>query len=269
MLIARLQGGMGNQCFIYAAAKARALQLGIELAFDTSSFLNDPLGRRYSLGLWKGINYPIVNSKSYPVVKEKGLPYNIDVLNRIQNNCIMDGYWQTEKYFSSIADVLRSELVPRQPLTPHGIFIENKILSVGDRSTFLTIRRSDYLNSNFHGVLTSDYYLKALEIVAKQVNPFVFIFSDDPQWCQTQFRIPYDSLVSGNFDQTSKSHLGREDEELTLMKKCKHAVLANSSYSWWGAWLNPDPGIRVAPKQWFLSTDEDARDIILEKWLRV
>jgi hypothetical protein len=81
--------------------------------------------------------------------------------------------------------------------------------------------------------------------------------------------LPCEFYVSGNYDRTTKTHLGREDEELYLMMNCKHAILANSSYSWWGAWLNRDPGIRIAPSIWFNSSKEDPRDIIPEEWIKI
>jgi hypothetical protein len=270
MLIAKLQGGMGNQCFIYAAAKKKSIELQCNLALNTSSFQNDPLGRMYSLGLWRGVIEPIINDPIYTnIVKEKGLPYNKQVWDSINSCSIMDGYWQTEKYFYNMTDYFRKVFIPKQELTTHSIYVQNQIRLAGDRSVFLTVRRTDYLTSDFHGILSMDYYLTALDIISKEVDPEVFIFSDDPEWCKAYFKIPYSSIVAGNYNQTNKDHLGREDEELTLMSHCKHAVLANSSYSWWGAWLNPNPGKIIAPKTWFLSTKEDPRDIVPDRWIRL
>lgn len=267
-MICCLQGGMGNQMFQYAMAKAASLRLGCALQLNVSRFTNCNLGRMYSLGLWKGVTETITTGEHNPL-REDGLPYNPYIVARITSGSTLIGYWQTDKYFSDMAVNLRSIFVPRQAMTPHGVLIRNKIQEVGNRSTFLTVRRSDYLTSNFHGMLGQDYYLNALEEIKKKVDPFVFVFSDDPHWCQAELNLPCEMMVAGNFDQTSRPHLGREDEELTLMRMCKNAIMANSSYSWWGAWLNPDPGIVVAPKKWFLSTEEDPKDIVPERWLRV
>jgi hypothetical protein len=267
-MICCLQGGMGNQMFQYAMAKAQALRLNAPLYLNTTRFNNCSLGRMYSLGLWKNINN-LIRNEEYNLIKEEGLPYNQSIVDRIHPESTLVGYWQTEKYFRHIASVLREDFVIRQSLTPHGYLMQNKILGAGDRSTFLTIRRTDYLNNDFHGVLSMEYYNKALSIISQHIDPMVFVFSDDPHWCAREFKIPYEFVVAGNFDQTRKGHLGREDEELYLMRLCKHAVMANSSYSWWGAWLNHDPGITIAPKTWFLSKEEDPRDIVPQRWIRV
>ena len=174
-----------------------------------------------------------------------------------------------EKYFKNIRNILCDTFIPRQPLTAIGTQTEKQILDAGKRSVFLTIRRTDYVSNGFHGVLSMDYYDKALKIIASQVeNPIIFVFSDEPEWCKENIKLPYEMIVAGNYDMTTKNHLGREDEELWLMKLCKHAIMANSSYSWWGAWLN-DTGIITAPKQWFLSTEKDPRDIVPERWIKI
>lgn len=268
-MICCLQGGMGNQMFQYAMAKAQAIRLGCSLYLNINRFAHCSLGRMYSLGLWKGVGEAITTEEPN-LVREEGLPYNQSIVNKIHSSSSLVGYWQTEKYFKEIYGLLTNIFLPKQPLTSHGILIRNKIESVGCRSTFLTIRRSDYLSSDFHGVLSKDYYLRALEELRKSgVDPFVFVFSDDPGWCQAELKLPCEMMVAGNFDQTKKGHLGREDEELFLMRMCHNAILANSSYSWWGAWLNPYPGITIAPKTWFLSKEEDPRDIVPNQWIRL
>lgn len=267
-MICCLQGGMGNQMFQYAMARAASIRLKTDLFLNTRRFNNDSLGRRYSLGLWEGIKEYPRNDEPHPII-ENGLPYNKEILNLIHKDSSIIGYWQSEKYFFEIADLLRKEFTPKQPMTRHGLITQQLIREAGDASTFLTVRRTDYLTSDFHGILSSEYYAKALEIIATKVTPKIFVFSDDPDWCKFNLNLPYPFIVAGNFDRTTKHHIGREDEELTLMKQCKNAVMANSSYSWWGAWLNPDPGIIVAPKTWFLSTQEDPKDIVPDRWMRV
>jgi hypothetical protein len=144
-----------------------------------------------------------------------------------------------------------------------------------DRSVALTVRRTDYVGSKYHGLLAMSYYRQAAELIATQVpEPVFFVFSDDPEWCRAHFHLPFDTIIAGNFHRTVPGALGREDAELYLMSQCRHAVLANSSYSWWGAWLGPDRardgGIIVAPQQWFLGeTNEEARDIVPARWLKL
>jgi hypothetical protein len=148
------------------------------------------------------------------------------------------------------------------------------ILEAGPRSTFLTVCRTDYTKNDFHGVLGLDYYRKALEIVSAKVDPIVFVFSDEPEWCEENFlgKFQYPMFVCGNYDRTTATHLGREDEELTLMRCCHNAIMANSSYSWWGAWLGADEkgGTVIAPRNWFGSeSNEDPRDICPDRWIKI
>jgi hypothetical protein len=100
----------------------------------------------------------------------------------------------------------------------------------------------------------------------------VFVFSDEPNWCHENLKLQYPFHVAGTYDRTVKGHLGREDGELFLMSMCKNAVLANSTFSWWGAWLG-DPGrkgVVIAPKKWFGPlSNEDARDIVPNRWISI
>lgn len=271
MITIRLMGGMGNQMFQYAMGRASALAHDTNLSLEVSSFDNDPM-RSYSLGLWKGIKAPITKDPGDGLIlKEEGMPYNLNLIYRIANNSYLWGFWQTEKYFSNIRQILQDEFLPKSPPTPNALLTQQQILTSGYRSVFLTVRRTDYTKSDYHGILPMEYYLEACKIIANKVeDPHFFVFSDEPEWVKQHFKLPYEMTIGGNFDQTTNKHLGREDEELWLMSQCKHAVMANSSYSWWGAWLNPSyDRIVIAPKRWFLNSNEDPRDIVPERWLRI
>jgi len=272
MITAYLNGGMGNQMFQYAAALAACVRLGGSgLELNASSFANDPM-RQYSLGLWAGVNEPIrLVPPTGDVVRERELPYDAALARTISRSCTLWGYFQSEKWFSGAEEKVVERFVPH-PLTVRGLAMERKIRAAGGKSVFLTVRRTDYVTSDFHGVMPMDYYLRALELVAAKVGkPEVFVFSDEPEWCEANFRLPCRMTVAGNFDRTTKSHLGREDEELWLMSRCAHAIMANSTYSWWGAWMGSDRtgGTVVAPKQWFINADADSRDIVPERWVRL
>lgn len=257
--------------FIYATALAAAIRLETDLQLNVSGFAADPM-RQYSLGLWSGVNEPLdFGPLKDPIVGEKGLPYNPEVVAQILKNSTLFGYFQCERYFQEIESLLQTRFAPKQPLSANGQEMEQRIKAAGDKSVFLTVRRTDYTRTDFHGVLTMGYYLQAAEIIAAQVpDPQIFVFSDEPEWCKDNFRLPYKTVVAGNYNQTTAKHLGREDEELWLMRQCKHAILANSSYSWWGAWLNPDRDrIVIGPKQWFYKANEDPKDIIPARWLTI
>jgi glycosyl transferase family 11 len=271
-----LQGGMGNQMFQYATGLAMSLrrnsgEAGLQL--NNLSFVGDAM-RQYSLGLWDGLDtVRLTHDSPGQQVREQGMPYNPELLNRAANDCTLRGYWQTEKYFSEIKGLLQSIFEPR-PLSFRGMALLDLILHAKN-SVFLTVRRTDYLvKQDFHGgMLPMTYYLDALAVIAATVpNPHVFVFSDDVAWVEEHFKIPYKMTVAGNYDFTTAQHLGREDEELWLMRHCRHCIMANSSYSWWGAWLGEDgrDKIVIAPKKWFgPGSNEDPRDIVPERWIKL
>lgn len=268
-----LMGGCANQMFMYATGLALSRWMGTDLLLDVSRFSNPNEFRLYSLGLFAGVNEPQVHEMRGRVIREAGMPYNPELFSAASGECSIFGYWQTEKYFADLKDELRARFVPRQALPSFHQEMEEKILAAGDRSIFLTVRRTDYVGNNFHGLLPMEYYLAALEVIKRKIpKPVVFVFSDEPQWCAQHFALPCESYIAGNYDRTVPGHLGREDAELRLMSQCSHAIMANSSYSWWAAWLGPDnrDGIIVAPKNWFgPASHEDIRDIVPDRWIKI
>jgi hypothetical protein len=271
MIVAYLQGGMGNTMFQYATGLAAAIRLGTDLALNTLSFVHDPM-RQYSLGLWEGVTAPLTEELHGEIIREEGLPYNPRLVSKISKNCSLIGYFQTERYFKEIRGLLQNVFTPKQVMTDRDKDLERQINAAGDKSVFLTVRRTDYTKSDFHGVLSFEYYQQAINIIAEKVAPHIFVFSDEPEWCKYNLKLPYPTTIAGNYDRTTSDHLGREDSELWLMRCCKHAIMANSSYSWWGAWLGADikGGTIVAPKRWFLNApNEDARDIVPDRWIAI
>lgn len=274
MITAYLQGGTANLMHQFAAAYAQARRFDTEVLLDISSFDHDPL-RRYTLGLFKGINNPLVRYQPPPIISENGLPYDPDLVARVTKNCTMRGYFQNENYYKEYRSDLMKIFEPLSPLSELSQQTLQQILAEGERSVFLTIRRTDYVGNDFHGVLPVSYYEEAAKIIAAKIdNPCFFVFSDDPDWCKNEFvvRFPYRTVIAGNFDRTTKEHLGREDAELWLMRHCRHACMANSSYSWMGAWMGADVtgGIVICPKQWFgKASKEDSSGICPERWLSV
>jgi hypothetical protein len=278
MIISYLQGGMGNQMHQFAMGYAQAKRFNTGLILDLTNFQTDRM-RQYSLGLWGGIHkkYDLAHG-SLIDIHENGMPYNQQIVDQITKDSCLKGYWQTEKYFTPYAKDLFQIFTPYLPITSIGRDTLREIETCGNRSVFLTIRRTDYVGNSFHGELPQSYYDQALYYIADNagINPRVFVFSDDPKWCEENFRTPFETTIAGNFDRTTRDHLGREDEELFLMRQCAHSVCANSSYSFWGAWLadqNPwilNKRIVVAPQQWFGSaSNEDSRDIVPERWVKL
>jgi len=162
-------GGMGNQIFQYATALALSMRLGTDMRMDISRFDNPNEFRLYSLGLFAGVIEQCVHGMSGMVIREQGMPYNEHLFANVPDDVSIYGYFQTEKYFSWIRNKLLSRLVPSKPLTTEALDILNVIENEGDKSVFLTVRRTDYVNSTFHGLMPMSYYEKAADIIASKV----------------------------------------------------------------------------------------------------
>jgi hypothetical protein len=272
VITAFLQGGAANQMFQYGAALAQARRFNTGVLLNISSFDHDPM-RQYNLGLFKGVNEPLTREMQLPIIREEGLPYNSKLVEQVTRDCTLFGYFQSEKYISSIRPELQRRFQPLNLLPDFSKEMEYHILREGEKSVFLTIRRTDYVGNAYHGLLPMAYYEYAAKLIAKEVNdPCFFIFSDDPEWCKTEFHFPYRTVIAGNYERTIKNYLGREDAELYLMGLCHHCIGANSSYSLIGRWLSnfESEGISIFPRAWFGSASkEDARDIVPERYTRI
>ncbi len=272
MITTKLQGGMGNQMFQYAMGYAQSKRLGVGLQIDRGylPYRNEHDAKRvYMLDMWAGIQEPVVRNIPVTVI-ERGRLYDQVLLDSIKDGDCLEGFWQTEKYFKEYRKDLLRAFLPAKMLDDKAVVTLDDIRAARSRSTFLTIRRGDYVGNKYHGEMTKDYYLEALKIISEKVNPRVFVFSDEPEWVKKNFDIPYEWSVAGSFDITTPSHNGREDSDLMLMSWCHNAVLANSSFSWWGAWLGrTQDRIVIGPKKWFATPNEDPRDIIPDEWIKI
>ena len=281
MIITKIKGGLGNQLFQYATGRAVASHHKLPLKLDLTWFETHKLHNGYRLDQLsiradiatknqifklKGRNNLLfsalrkggfVKRKSY--FKEKRNSY-FDASIFKHNFIYLNGYWQNELYFSNIRELLLRELSPINSMNDLGSdYLEhiNKSNSVS-----LHVRRGDYLNLKNINVLDVDYYMKAVEYIRKNVEkPTFFIFSDDLEWCKNNLGF-LDSFIYVDRTQT-------EIEDLKLMSFCQHNIIANSSFSWWGAWLNQNPNKTViAPKSWHLN-DPGSRNVILTDWIKV
>jgi hypothetical protein len=270
-----LMGGCANQIFQYATGLALARRLGVELKLDVSWFetATPKPPRLYSMGLFKGVDVRVVHSLLGKIIREEGLSYQPALFENAPRKCSLVGYWQCERYFFELRDELRERLLPREPLPAWSNATEQAILSTGQRSVFVHVRRTDIVDNPYHGLLPMDYYREAAALLAARVpDPVFFVFSDDPEWCEANFKLPYHTIIPQNLDRTVGRHLGRDDADLYLMRLCGHAITANSSYSWWGAWLGPDTrgGIVIAPKAWVgPALNSNVRDIVPARWIRL
>lgn len=291
MVITNLIGGLGNQLFQYALGRALSLSNDAPLKLDISGFESYKL-RRYSLSHFNVVAETataeelersrragasrlfrlasrlgvLPDSLRFNTVVERGFQFQPEVLG-VRGNVYLDGYWQSEKYFKHIEDVIRTDFTLRSEPDPVGAKLSEVIAS--SNSVSIHVRRGDYATNpeitKIHGLCSPEYYRAAIDELTKTVTaPHFFVFSDDPDWCRENLRTQHAvTFVSDN-----KSL--KDYEELWLMSLCKHHVIANSSFSWWGAWLGRHPGKMVfAPEPWFQTRERDTRDLIPEGWRRI
>lgn len=291
MIIVRLIGGLGNQMFQYAVGRHLAMKNNSVLKLDISGFRNYNL-RNYDLGCFN-IQENIATSEDlsrallppdryvrkiekYLRAKYTGIPriryikeqcynFNPETLT-LGDNTYLDGYWQSEKYFLAIKEAVKKELTVKMKPDPINEFYLGEIRDC--ESVSVHIRRGDYVSNpttaQVHGFLGLGYYQKALNIMLENIDgPHFFVFSDDPEWAVRN--IETDALI------TYIKHNGTKNyEDLRLMSTCKHHIIANSSFSWWGAWLSRDREKTViAPKRWFKSDRLNACDLIPQSWHKI
>ena len=263
MIIVRLIGGLGNQCFQYAVGRQLAELRHTELKIDISEF------EVYKLHAYSLNNLNIVENFATPEeifgarrVKEKHFHFDPEALSLPDGSCL-HGYWQSEKYFAAISDIIRGDLTVKQPLAGKNKELADEAACCV--SVSLHIRRVDYLTESIFEPCSLDYYFSAVKHIAGATgNPHFFVFTDDKAWVRENFKLPYPV--------TFVEHNGPDKnyEDMRLMSLCKHNIIANSTFSWWGAWLNRNPDkIVFAPKKWFTDKARSSpKDIVPEAWLR-
>jgi len=262
-------GGLGNQMFQYACGKAVAYRLGAQFSLDLSWFDNG--NRIFMLDDFPNIHQSLKinerNSSCQPSVFKKILRRmginTISYINEpdfsywpgitnIKSSAHLSGYWQNEKYFSEISSVILKEFTFPEFSCLEAENIAQKIKS-SSCSVSIHIRRGDYVedakNNQVHGICTLEYYKKALQLIADKYNNDLqlYFFSDDPDWIKDNFDTQGYSSVIVNIPQ----HKNAPYHDMHLMSLCCHHIIANSSFSWWGAWLSGGHGTVIAPKRWF------------------
>ena len=291
MIITKLKGGLGNQLFQYATGKRLALDRNVPLKLDISSYDNQPLAetpRKYELGYLnteseiatieeiKNLKYPYgIFSKCWRFTKQKIFRqfytgYNPSIL-KIPKSYYLEGYFKNEEYFKPIEEIIRKEIALKEPFGPKGQTakeeIEKTIIPVS-----LHIRRGDYAQDSttaaYHGTLPIEYYRKAMAFLIEKIGPFqLFVFSDDINWAKENLTFESPSQLPVHFVSCEEI---KDYEELFLMSLCKHNIIANSSFSWWAAWLNQNSDkIVIAPKRWLAKTGNDYYKEIPQPWIKI
>jgi hypothetical protein len=259
MIIVKIQGGLGNQMFQYAAGLSLSIERGDKLILDLSSYAYDHK-RRFQLHGFPSVKSRIESGEVgiFDPSKYRGervlrVGDDFRTFSFPHGNIYLDGYWQSERFFLTHADFIRSDF----------FLPDTDIPSVIRDMVSVHVRRTDYLVSNgYHPVLPTSYYDEAITTIGDGKRPFVF--SDDIEWCKTGLRAHHFANAEFSVD-------GDEFRDLTLMSSAAHNIIANSSFSWWGAWLNQTPGRRVvAPKTWFGQVSGfDTTNIVPGGWLTI
>ncbi len=304
MITVSLIGGLGNQMFQYAAGKALAERHGVELALDLSGFRNYALrsflldrlrvpeaasaiaaearaakpANHYARSLWRQRIDRVLGRVGLPrlaaSVDDYREPfYHYDpAFETLGPETSLFGYFQSERYFSSIAEPLRDWFSPRQPFAEAAARVLARI-EASPLPVSVHVRRGDYLNpgtAEFHGIVGGPYYRQALGRLKDRIgqDAELFIFSDDPGAAEQLLNfVPKSRLVHVCGDPE------RPWEDMALMARCRHHVIANSSFSWWGAWLNRAADkVVIAPRAWFAPSElakRNTADLYPAGWLLV
>lgn len=290
MVLSKIIGGLGNQMFQYAAGRALAETKGQLLLLDISNFAGYRLHNGFELSrvfvgpfvlaqkqdircvlgwrAWPPIPHVLMQrhmawARGTFFMLEPHFHYWEGFFS-VPDDCYLAGYWQSERYFKHIETTIRRAFAFKHSLTGKNAEVAAQIAK--GNAVSLHIRRGDYAKDPkahaTHGLLPLSYYQMAVIHVAQAIdNPRFFVFSDDIDWARMNLRLDFPCEYIGH-NQGADSY-----RDMHLMSLCDHHIIANSSFSWWGAWLNSDPDkIVVAPKKWFANAN-DVSDIFPPGWV--
>ena len=288
MIITKIIGGLGNQMFQYAAGRSLAMTHGCRLKLDISGFDRYAIHNGYELGLFNvkaeiasmeevrrlvGTSPRIarflrkrigIGKASYHL--EKGFSFDRQFFDQTPP-LYLDGYWQSWKYFEPYASQIREEFTLPKPLDGTNSELAKQIGRV--ESVSIHVRRGDYvanpLLSRVHGFVGVEYYKKAVRRIYDAVScPWFFVFSDDMAWVKSHLGL-VDNVTFVDHNSGTASY-----EDMRLMSLCRHHIIANSSFSWWAAWLGHQADQLVFfPGNWFATAEHDTSSLCPTEWLRV
>lgn len=287
-----LKGGLGNQMFQYAFARALSLRMGGECVLDTT-FLNDKAvfpgitKRHYEMHifnfeprftllsrvssllplplLWFGMSRVFSKALSFAKIR-RHIRFDEHYFDprflEVRENAYFEGYYQSPKYFEDFADEIRKDFSFRGQLPAVCESVARKIASTD--SVVLAIRRGDSMKNPKAGFTGLEYYDRALAAIKEKVaNPHLFVFTEEVEWARENIKtdLPIDFITYDQAEEPTRDHF-------RLMTMCKHFIIANSSYSWWAAWLASNPGkVVIAPAQYAADGSIKSEDILPKGWV--
>ncbi|MBO0215434.1 alpha-1,2-fucosyltransferase [Vibrio sp. Vb2880] len=287
MVIVKITGGLGNQLFQYATGKALAKKLSCELALDLSFYPTQKL-RKYELDKFN-IKARIATTKEISLagggndvvsrlmrkfgltsvifpqyIKERESIKYVEKIDQCKSGAFLDGYWQNPRYFSQIKVELVQEFTPKTSLSAPALIWKERIAQ-SSTPVSLHVRRGDYIDNahtnSVHGTCGLDYYRSAVnKVLDTAENPTFYVFSDDIDWCKENLG----SLGVFVYIDDTQSAI----DDLMLMSFCHHHIIANSTFSWWAAWLGND-GLTIAPQNWFSDLSRNNTSIYDSAWFLI
>ena len=286
MIISKIYGGLGNQMFQYAIGKSLSIENNLNFKIDVFKMEGYDL-RDFSLNMLN-ISADLANKNEIEKYhKNKYIDYILRALfkknfrlsnkffekdefeyNEIdvdKKEVYLDGYWQSFKYFENIRETLIKEFTLKGNLNLKNKDVLKRINSTN--SVSIHIRRGDYVNvsknKSIYNVFGMEYYQKAIKYINQNIDdPYFFVFSDDINWCKENLILNNALYVDANLNSSFEC-------DMILMSKCEHNIIANSTFSWWGAWLNQNSDkIVIAPKRW-MSTIEYLDDLYPKEWIKL
>lgn len=289
-VIVKIIGGLGNQMFQYAYARQLALKTNAKLKLDINDFKNYEF-HSYSLQHFRiQENYASEQEANFFKKYKKRKGWAGKLLNPFLANprlyideptytvskemfevtppCYVEGYMQSEQYFQDIEEIIRREFTLKEPLSEYSQGVATRIQAASEPVS-LHIRRGDFARhatvSKFHGICPPEYYEETIRRINEQIpNPTYFVFSDDIEWAR-------ENITTGHSTEFIGQGPDKNYEDLELMRLCKHHILSNSTFGWWGAWLsNPrhTGGVTIAPTKWF-NKAFDTKDLIPQDWIKL
>lgn len=276
--------------FQYAAGRALSLRNNFTLALDISGFERYELHQGFELQ--RVFNHPFETASRADIRRVLGWQSPVSIrrivsrspfaslfrkrfvvephfnywpeINKLTKDCYLSGYWQSEKYFADWAAQIRADFTFQQPLESKNAELAKQISQLNAVS--LHVRRGDYainLKTNAtHGLCSLDYYQESIRYIADRVGqPHFFIFSDDITWVNSNLKMDFPHVY------VQHNHGADSYNDMRLMSLCRHHIIANSSFSWWGAWLNSNMDkIVIAPQKWF-AKQTDVQDLFPDGWV--
>ncbi len=281
MIIVKIIGGLGNQMPQYSLGRHLAILNKTNLKLDISTFQTYKLHNyglnRFNIQASLATPQEIRHLKTSKLMSRLGLIKPSHLIEKkhifdksilqLRGSFYLEGYWHTEKYFKDIEDIIRNDFQVKETLAGKNKEVADMI--VDSNSISLHVRRGDYvtnpINIKIYNTFGLEYYYQAAEFMAQRINnPRFFIFSDDMPWVKENLKLAFPTFYVDH-NQADKNY-----EDLRLMSLCQHNIIANSSFSWWGAWLNNNKNkLVIAPKKLFNIQELLNNDIIPDEWIRI